>query len=404
MTAGRRCPGQTPARALTAARRCAKRTPARALTAATVLVLLGAAAALGGCDESLASSAVAASSSAAPSSSPTVALRVLATRPRSGSTGVSFSTPLAIRFSTRLAAGTPHPRLLPRVAGTWTIVDGTTFVFRPAHHWPLLTTVRVVIPRGSAGVRSAQGATLTGRSTSVFSVRGGSVLRLQELLAATGYLPLRFRAAASSTDGSADATGGSPVSPATLRGHFSWRYPRLRSVLAAWWRPGRSTVLVQGAVMAFEADQGLSVDGAVDARFWATLLTRAARAHPGRHPYDCLEVTTSLPETLRIWRNGRVVFSTPVNTGIASRPTPDGAFTVYLRYLSTTMSGTNPDGSRYEDRGVPYVAYFHAGCAVHGFERGSYGYPQSLGCVELPYAAAKIVYGYDPLGTIVVVH
>jgi hypothetical protein len=31
------------------------------------------------------------------------------------------------------------------------------------------------------------------------------------------------------------------------------------------------------------------------------------------------------------------------------------------------------------------------------------GYPQSLGCVELPYSAAAGVFTYDPIGTLVTV-
>ena len=40
---------------------------------------------------------------------------------------------------------------------------------------------------------------------------------------------------------------------------------------------------------------------------------------------------------------------------------------------------------------------------MHGFIRASYGYPQSLGCVELPYAAAAVVFKYDNIGTLVTV-
>jgi lipoprotein-anchoring transpeptidase ErfK/SrfK len=67
------------------------------------------------------------------------------------------------------------------------------------------------------------------------------------------------------------------------------------------------------------------------------------------------------------------------------------------------MSGTNPDGSHYNDPGVPWVSYFNGGDAVHGFLRGSYGTPQSLGCVELPIATAQRVYSKLALGDIVVV-
>jgi lipoprotein-anchoring transpeptidase ErfK/SrfK len=40
---------------------------------------------------------------------------------------------------------------------------------------------------------------------------------------------------------------------------------------------------------------------------------------------------------------------------------------------------------------------------VHGFLRGSYGSPQSLGCVELPYAAAGTAYQLMNYGTLVTV-
>jgi hypothetical protein len=43
------------------------------------------------------------------------------------------------------------------------------------------------------------------------------------------------------------------------------------------------------------------------------------------------------------------------------------------------------------------------GSAVHYIARGSYGYPQSLGCVELPYSAAAAAYPYLPYGTLVTV-
>ena len=47
------------------------------------------------------------------------------------------------------------------------------------------------------------------------------------------------------------------------------------------------------------------------------------------------------------------------------------------------MSGTNPDGSHYNDPGIQWISYFHGGDALHAFIRPGYGYPQSLGCVEM---------------------
>jgi lipoprotein-anchoring transpeptidase ErfK/SrfK len=120
-----------------------------------------------------------------------------------------------------------------------------------------------------------------------------------------------------------------------------------------------------------------------------------------RQPYDYLEVSEAGSEALSVWRDGRIIYTTPCNTGIAAAPTMPGIYPVYARYLSTTMSGTSPDGTPYHDPGIPYVAYFNGGDAVHGFRRAQYGFPQSLGCVELPYASAAVVFTYDPIGTLV---
>ncbi len=67
------------------------------------------------------------------------------------------------------------------------------------------------------------------------------------------------------------------------------------------------------------------------------------------------------------------------------------------------MRGTNPDGSKYSDPGIPWVSYFNGGDALHGFVRGGYGYPQSDGCVEMPPANAAVVYPLPPIGTLVTV-
>jgi len=47
------------------------------------------------------------------------------------------------------------------------------------------------------------------------------------------------------------------------------------------------------------------------------------------------------------------------------------------------------------------VAYFNGGDAVHQFPRPGYGWPQSLGCVELPSSTAENIWGTDPIGTLV---
>src|SRR5204863_605808 len=84
-------------------------------------------------------------------------------------------------------------------------------------------------------------------------------------------------------------------------------------------------------------------------------------------------------------------------------PTKLGTFPVFEHIPVGTMSGTNPDGSRYHDPGIKWISYFSGGEALHAFPRASFGTPQSLGCVELPEASAKKVWPYTPIGTLVTV-
>ncbi|MHB8439144.1 MAG: L,D-transpeptidase [Acidimicrobiales bacterium] len=114
-------------------------------------------------------------------------------------------------------------------------------------------------------------------------------------------------------------------------------------------------------------------------------------------------MSTTVPEAAAVWRDGSVAYSTAANTGVEGAATAVGTWPVYARYVSTTMSGTNLDGSHYDDPGVPWVSYFHGGDALHGFVRASYGYPQSLGCVEMPPSNAAVVYPYTPIGTLVTI-
>jgi hypothetical protein len=100
-------------------------------------------------------------------------------------------------------------------------------------------------------------------------------------------------------------------------------------------------------------------------------------------------------------QGGTPIFHTLANTGVSSAPTESGTYPVYLRFTVTTMSGTYPDGSTYSDPGIPWVSYFHGGDALHGFIRSSYGFPQSLGCVEMPFADAAVLWPRTPIGTLV---
>lgn len=213
-----------------------------------------------------------------------------------------------------------------------------------------------------------------------------------QLLAQLGYLPVAFTPAAPQATPSAAVAGA-----------FTWAYPALPGALRAQWGVGDDNVVLQGALMAFQLASGLPTTGQADPATWADLLQAANAGTRDPGPYDYVYVSMALPETLTLYVAGRATFHTPVNTGISVSPTAPGTYPVYLRYLTQTMSGTNPDGSHYSDPGIPDVSYFHGGDALHGFIRASYGFPQSLGCVEMPFAAAKAVYPHTPIGTLVTV-
>ncbi len=153
--------------------------------------------------------------------------------------------------------------------------------------------------------------------------------------------------------------------------------------------------------MAFQNDHGLTTDGKAGPAVWKALINAAVTHHASTFGYTYVMVSEAHPETIHVWHNGHIVVSGLVNTGVAAAPTVTGTYPVFEHIPVTTMSGTNPDGSHYSDPGIPWVSYFNGGDALHGFLRGSYGSPQSLGCVEMTYADAGRVYPYTPIGTLV---
>lgn len=110
-------------------------------------------------------------------------------------------------------------------------------------------------------------------------------------------------------------------------------------------------------------------------------------------------VDSLIPQRLYVVSGSTVLLATYCNTGIQEAPTPKGLFSIFAKLPSDTMTGTDPDGTKYYDPGVPWVMYFYGGCAIHGFIRSAYGFPQSVGCVELPVPEARKVYALARVGT-----
>ncbi len=337
---------------------------------------------------------------------PAVALQVVSVTPAIGARGVNGGSSIRVQFSSPLAASSPMPTLSPQIAGHWT-VQGDSAVFTPAVGYFENTRVTLKIPAGQAGVISAAGAradaggTLATPMSQSFTTGSFSTLRLQELLAQLGYLPMTW----TSTSGSAISPGNANAELSAAydppAGTFSWpgSYPWS---LKGQWKAGSYNVLDDGAVRVFESVRGLTIDGQVGRSVWTDLLDAVTKSQLSPNGYTYALASKSSPETLTIWHNGRVVLQSMANTGIPVAPTADGTFPVYLRYYYQIMKGTNPDGSKYADP-VYYVAYFNGGDAVHYFPRGSYGWQQSLGCVELPWDAAAKAWPYLTYGSLVTV-
>jgi len=327
---------------------------------------------------------------------------VVSVTPAPHSRGVNGADPVQVVFSAPLAADSPMPTLTPAIAGSWQRVTPTTVQFVPVQGYPELTRVRVVIPAGTAGVRSASGGVLATQVVDKFWTGSYSTLRLEQLLAQLGYLPLTWMPVTgslpvASNNASAQLSAAYSAPPGT----FTWQ-PGYPSELQDFWAPGQPNLMVTGAVMAFESDQGLTMDGQAGPAVWHALLNAVAAGDSNPHGYTYALASQALPETLTVWHDGRVILRSPANTGIPAAPTTVGTAPVYLRYSFQIMQGTNPDGSHYADP-VSWVSYFRSGEAVHYFPRGSYGFPQSLGCVELPYNQADYIWPYMTYGTLVTV-
>ncbi len=322
---------------------------------------------------------------------------LLSSSPAPGAANVASDAPLSLRFSTALATNSPQPTLNPPVAGTWIQTSPGTLAFEAAASLPPGATEQVSVPGGAAGILASDGARLAQGATVSFGVAPLSTLRLQQLLAQLGYLPVSF------TPADPAAVPAAEMATAQL-GSFSWRWSDLPGNFMSLWSPGIPNEVQNSAVMAFESQHQMDTDGVAGPQVAAAVLQAAEAGQTDTYGhYDFVEVFTSLPEHVDVWRDGQKVYSSVANSGIEAAPTELGTWPVYARYVSTTMSGTNPDGSTYSDPDIPWVSYFHGGDALHGFDRSSYGYPQSLGCIEMPPSNAEVVYPYTPLGTLVTV-
>ena len=311
-----------------------------------------------------------------------------------GAITVTFSRPA------QGALGTAMPTISPAVPGHWRRLDTHTVSFQPTGlGYPLGTHVEVRLPT-TVDVARRTGTEAT--RTLKWEVRHGTILRLHQLLAEVGYLPVDWSSAADPVARTAHAQLATVTAPPA--GHFSWPYPTSTpKELKGIWRTNEWNEITRGAVMMFEHDHGLDVDAFVGPMVWHALLSDALAGKRRTAGYSYVYVHRNVPQLLTLWHDGKTILTSPGNTGVPAAPTQLGTFPVFEHIPIGTMSGTNPDGSHYHDPGIRWISYFNHGEALHAFNLSSFGTPQSLGCVELPLAAAAKVWPYTPIGTLVTV-
>jgi hypothetical protein len=282
---------------------------------------------------------------------------------------LSGRQPITIRLSKPVTAA-DTPKLSAGVHGTWTLKGARTLRFVPAAAWAPYSTVSVTAA-STPKVKVAGTATFTVQARPAHGA-------LTRALIALKFLPVHL----------------------TAKQRFVVD-PGWPSQLSTIWSTDRPEML-KGAVMAFQSQHGLTMDGSAGADTWPVLDSAVTHHVNNTAGYTYALGDQTDPESLTVWHDAHEVLHAPANTGIPASPTAPGTFAVYERLQSQVMMGTNPDGSHYADP-VSWVAYFNGGDAVHYIDRSDYGIPQSLGCIETSYADAETAWHYLTYGSLVTV-
>ncbi len=329
--------------------------------------------------------------SASASQPPPPPTRLVGVPPRTITDGAA---PLRVMLSAPPARDSPRPTLIPAVAGSWSTA-GNAEVFTPAATLEPCDTYSLTVWKHTF---AEEHSGLEERHVLTLHVACPSITALQEALARQGYIGavLHPRYA-----------GHVPLGKESLNQAAEHAFRPFHGRLAP--QPadappvemGHLDETTKGALEVFQADHNLEATGEPDAQTWRLLLEVEGLDHRNPRPYTWVSVTESLPETMEVHEGSHVAISSPANTGVGGAETEQGIFPIYARYVSTTMTGTDPDGVHYVAPDVPWVNYFNGGDAVHGYPSASYGFPQSNGCVELPIETAAAVYPKLQIGDIV---
>jgi peptidoglycan hydrolase-like protein with peptidoglycan-binding domain len=329
--------------------------------------------------------------------------------PSTASTSLPASSPVEMTLSQPVTKvfGNKMPTLAPVIngantpKGTWSQATPYTLKFTPSGpaFWPG-EQVTMQLP-AKVHISTGPGTVSAPTNTTQLTGAQASTLRLQQILSYLGYLPFSWTPSSPAPAGSGTLAAQINFMTSPAQGTFTWRW-NFPSALTSLWQPGVYGVMTKGAVMSFEQVESLNTVGRANPLLWPTLIHALLSHSNDPNPYTWIQVSMQLPETLWLYSNGKVVLTNPANTGIPQDPTAPGTYPIYERFKFNYMSGYNPNGTYYHDP-VYWINYFNGSDAVHGFIRASYGFPQSLGCVELPIPVAQQVFGQVHIGTLVTV-
>ncbi len=123
---------------------------------------------------------------------------------------------------------------------------------------------------------------------------------------------------------------------------------------------------------------------------WAETLTQPPPPPPP--PDRGVRILVSLPlQRAWVFDDGKLIDTTPVSTGKKGHSTPPGTFPILQKKV-------HHRSNKYSNAPMPYMQRltwdgiaFHAGALP--------GYPASHGCIRLPRAFAKKLYGLTDYGT-----
>ncbi len=219
---------------------------------------------------------------------------------------------------------------------------------------PVAQAATMVTGHSNPGLRTARS-----HANSAFSYR-----LEDQLLATLRYLPVEFKLAvaktppsttttsttsttSTTTPGSTTTTTPSTTSPSTTttttttttirspkpavvnmttiqRGTFVWRFTTLPAAFRSQWAVGSNNVVLRGALMHFQSVNNLPTTGVADPTTWRYLLAAVKNHHYDPTSYSFVFVQKNLPQSLKLYLNGRVVLPTLVNTGSSVLPPSTG--------------------------------------------------------------------------------